>query len=218
MTSVASLASLFLRVQPRPQRVKRLSASLARGVGTEITTSVLSRDIELSRDTIREYLDSLERIFVMQNQAAWRPHLRSRVPLREIPKRHLADPSLTLAALHTDADGLLGDLEFFGQVFESQVVHDLRFMSRQEAYHGRGADGLEVDTVLEIAGRVVLAEVKLGSSEATIETAVTHLKTFAKRYVDGSHVAPVLLVVTEGSLSYTRDDGVHVVSCGNLGA
>lgn len=134
------------------------------------------------------------------------------------PKRHLADPSLAVAALHTDADGLLADLEFFGQVFESQVVHDLRFMSRQEAYHGRGADGLEVDTVLEIAGRVVLAEVKLGSSEATIETAVTHLKTFAKRYVDGSHVAPVLLVVTEGSLSYTRDDGVHVVSCGNLGA
>lgn len=123
-----------------------------------------------------------------------------------------------MAVLHTDADGLLADLEFFGQVFESQVVHDLRFMSRQEAYHGRGADGLEVDTVLEIAGRVVLAEVKLGSSEATIETAATHLKTFAKRYIDGSHVAPVLLVVTEGSLSYTRDDGVHVVSCGNLGA
>lgn len=200
-----------------PQRVKRLLTSLARGVGTEITTSALARDTKLSRDTVREYLDSLERIFVMQNQPAWRPHLRSRIPLRETPKRHLADPALAVAALHTDADGLLGDLEFFGQVFESQVVHDLRFMSRQEIYHGRGADGLEVDAVLEIAGRTVLVEVKLGSSDTTIETAATHLKAFAKRYVDGADNPPVLLVVTGGELSYTRDDGVHVVSCGNLG-
>lgn len=201
-----------------PQRVKRLLSALARGVGTEITTTTLARDTELSRDTVREYLDSLERIFAMQNQAAWRPHLRSRVPLRETPKRHLADPSLAMAALHADADVLLRDLEFFGQLFESQVVHDLQFMSRQEIYHGRGADGLEVDAVLEIAGRTVLAEVKLGSSDTTIETAATHLKKFNERYAAGADNPPVLLVVTAGKLSYTRDDGVHVVACGNLGA
>ncbi|EFN92853.1 hypothetical protein HMPREF9278_2124 [Mobiluncus mulieris FB024-16] len=203
-----------------PQRVKRLLVALARGVGTEVTTSVLARDTDLSRDTVREYLDSLARIFVAQNQSAWRPHLRSRVPLRETPKRHLADPALAVAALHADADGLLGDLEFFGQAFESQVVHDLGFTSRQEVYHARGADGLEVDAILEISGRPVLVEVKLGSSDTTIDTAATHLQAFARRYLEAGNTrhAPVLLVVTGGGLSYTRDDGVHVVAFGNLGA
>lgn len=50
------------------------------------------------------------------------------------------------------------------------------------------------------------------------KTAANHLKKFNERYVAGADNPPVLLVVTGGKLSYTRDDGVHVVACGNLGA
>ena len=39
--------------------------------------------------------------------------------------------------IRDSADVLLKDLEFFGQLFESQVVHDLQFMSRQEILVGQ---------------------------------------------------------------------------------
>ncbi len=55
------------------------------------------------------------------------PSLRSRVRLAATPKRHLADPSLAVAALAATPARLLGpEIELAGLLFESQVVHDLR--------------------------------------------------------------------------------------------
>lgn len=199
-----------------PQRVAALLTSLARGVATEMSMSALARDTGLARDSVREYLDSLQRIFITTPQQAWRAHLRSPAPLREAPKHHLADPALAVAALHASERELLDDLEFFGQLFESQVVHDLRYLARTDIYHGRSADGLEVDAVLDIAGRTVLVEVKLGSVPSIIDSAAANLQRFAQRYVKS--LDPLLVVVTGSGLSYTRPDGVHVVAFGNLGA
>lgn len=199
-----------------PQRVAALLTSLARGTATEMSVSALARDTGLARDSVRDYLDSLQRIFITTPQPAWRAHLRSAAPLREAPKHHLADPALAVAALHASERELLDDLEFFGQLFESQVVHDLRYLARTDIYHGRGADGLEVDGILDVGGRTALVEVKLGSVPSIIDGAAANLQRFARRYVKSTD--PLLVVVTGSGLSYTRPDGVHVVAFGNLGA
>ena len=54
--------------------------------------------------------------------------LRSRSRRRTSAKIHLADPALACEALGVNADRLAKDPEFFGQVFESLVTHDLRSM------------------------------------------------------------------------------------------
>lgn len=41
----------------------------------------------LKKHTVGEYLSALERLFVVENQAPWEPHLRSRSILRKSPKR-----------------------------------------------------------------------------------------------------------------------------------
>ena len=202
-------------VKRDPQRVNALLMALSRSVASEVSISALSMDADIARDTVRDYLDALSRIYIVQNQPAWSLHLHSRSTLRDSPKRHLADPALCVAALHTSSQGLLNNLEYFGQVFETQVIHDLRAYIHDEVYHGRDAQGLEVDAIFTLEGREVFAEVKLGSSEKNLDTAATHLKAFASKYAKDKN--PILIIITAGKFSYTRADGVHVVSFANLG-
>ena len=112
-----------------PNRVGRLLASLARNVATHVAATTLAKDAggsdgPLDDDTVREYLDILERLMVIENQPAWAPHLRSTHALRRAPKRHFVDPSLAVAALNATPEQILEDLRLFGFVFESLVVRD----------------------------------------------------------------------------------------------
>lgn len=201
-------------VRRDPVRVLRVLASLARGSGTEMAVSQIGEDAGVNRETVVEYLTSLERIFISSDQPAWSSHLRSRASLRKAPKRHLADPALAVAALRQGPEALMKDLAFSGQLFESQVVHDLQVLAGVPVYHGRDKDGLEVDAIFEFEGRTCLVEVKLGSSPETIEAAARSLKAFAGRFDFVEE--PCLLVVTAGPASYRRPDGVWVASIGNL--
>jgi len=70
-----------------PERMGRLIMSLARNVATEVSISVLAVDAgsegsELSRHTVYDYLDVLDRLMVTEDQPAWSTHMRSRATLR----------------------------------------------------------------------------------------------------------------------------------------
>jgi hypothetical protein len=81
-------------VRRDPLRVRRLIESLARSVATYVSMSTLAADSAsggedaLKQDTVKEYLSALERLFVIEDQPPWEPHLRSRSRLRKSPKRH----------------------------------------------------------------------------------------------------------------------------------
>src|SRR5699024_1316485 len=82
-------------VQRDPVRIRRLLSALARSTASEVTLATLARDeTSLSRDTVRDYLAALQRIFIIEDQPAWSAHLRSSATLRQEPKRHFVDPSL----------------------------------------------------------------------------------------------------------------------------
>lgn len=112
---------------------------------------------------------------------------------------------------------MLTDLETTGFLFESLVAHDLRIYAEAvgaSCFHYREAEGrLEVDYVLENRdGDWVGVEVKLGAGE--IAKAAESLHRLASRV---TRQPKSLVIVTGTSLSYTRDDGVHVVPLGVLG-
>lgn len=196
-----------------PIRVQSVLRSLARGIGTEMTVQAVASDADLTRDTARDYMDALERIFVLQQQLAWSLNIRSRTPLRKSPKRHLADPALAVAALRKGPEDLLNNFEYFGQLFESQVFHDLQVLSGEKISHARLQNGLEVDAIIDAPSHRVLVEVKLGSSEHVVEQAATNLNSFSREMGGDNH----LVVITGGGYSYRRPDGVQVVSIGSLG-
>ena len=209
-----------------PAGMRRLLRSLARNTSTEATLASLCADAggdePLHRDTVRAYLDALERVFVVEDQPAWSARLRSRSRLRRAGKRHFVDPSLATAALGAGPERLGRDLGFLGLLFESLVVRDLRVYADAcdaEVYHYRDNTGLEVDAVLETAaGEWLAAEVKLGG-DAAIDEAARSLLKLRDRVDSVAAGEPIKLIVVTavGNYSHERRDGVAVVPIGALG-
>lgn len=200
-------------VRRDPVRVMNILRSLARGVSTEMSATTIAVDAGISRETAMDYLDSLSRIFISEDQPAWSRSLRSRTPLRKSPKRHLVDPALVMAALNKGPEQLLKDLKFAGQVFESFVVHELRALTSRQVHHARLENGLEVDALVEMDDVALVFEIKLGHAPEVVDQASENLLRFC-RILDGDAV-PV--VVTGSGMSYQRKDGVHVVAVNTLG-
>jgi predicted AAA+ superfamily ATPase len=208
-----------------PVRVATLLRSLGRHCATEAKLSTLAADAggadgPLDGRTVSDYLQALERLMVIEDQPAWAPHLRSRARLRKAPKRHFVDPSLALAATGASAERLLEDFEWFGQVFKSLVIRDLRVLSQPlegEVLHYRDDYGIEVDAIVHLRdGRWGAIEIKLG--EGQVEAAATTLKRFAEQIDSQRSGSPVFLAVICGKgYGYRRADGVFVVPVGALG-
>jgi len=133
-----------------PERMGRLIMSLARNVATEVSISVLAVDAgsegsELSRHTVYDYLDVLDRLMVTEDQPAWSTPMRSRATLRNAPKRHFVDPSLAVAAIGASPTRLLGDLRLLERLYESLVIRDLRVLAQPlggTVYHYRDSYGV----------------------------------------------------------------------------
>jgi predicted AAA+ superfamily ATPase len=208
-----------------PTRIGRLLAALARNVGTEAPQTRLAADAggaegPLDRGTIADYLAALERLMIVEDQPAWAPHLRSRVPLRSSAKRHFVDPSLAVAAVGANPQRLLADLNWTGFLFESLVIRDLRVHAQRHegtVSHFRNAKGREVDAIVELAdGTWAAFEVKLGASQ--IDAAAAGLLAFVNQ-VDTSRTGPpaTLGVITATGYGYRRPDGVQVIPVTALG-
>ena len=209
-----------------PQRVHRFLRSLARNVATCASLATIARDVagpeqaSMTDHTARSYLTGLERLMVVEDQPPWAPHLRSRSRLQVSPKRHFVDPSIAAAALGAGPEHLLGDFSWFGLLFESMVIRDLRVYAQAmgaEVYHYRDHTGLEVDAVVDAGpGRWAAFEIKLGLSR--IDGAARSLLKFADR-VDTSRCGePAALgVIVDSGFGYVRPDGVSVIPLGALG-
>jgi uncharacterized protein len=208
-----------------PVRVGRLLKGLARNVATPVTASTLATDAgggdgPLDPRTVARYLDALERAFIIEDQPAWGPHLRSRYRLRQSAKRHFVDPSLAVAALETDTPGLLRDLNLLGLLFESLVIRDLRVYAQDlggRVMHYQDNSALEVDAIVEAGDRWAAFEVKLGG-EAAIDEAAKNLAKFARRIDTRRSGEPATLgVIVATGYGYVREDGIQVIPIGAMG-
>ncbi|MGI8947803.1 MAG: ATP-binding protein [Ornithinimicrobium sp.] len=211
-------------VRRDPDKVRALATALARNVATEVSVSTLASDVigvsGLERSTVRDYLDALTRLMVLEDQPAWARHLRSKARLRQSAKRHFVDPSLAVAALRASPARLRADLNLFGLVFESMVIRDLRIYSQPregEVQHYRDSNGLEVDAIIECAdGRWAAFEVKL--SPHSVDDGAASLLRFSSQVDTDKCGKPAALgVITGSGYGYRRPDGVHVIPIGALG-
>jgi predicted AAA+ superfamily ATPase len=210
-----------------PMKIRSLLKSLARNTSTLVDNVVLEKDIKaqetigLSRPTLYDYLDTLNRLMIIEDQPAWNTHIRSSNTLRNSPKRHFTDVSLAVAALGANQQTLLNDLNFTGFLFESMVVHDLRVYGQAndaKVYHYRDSSGLEIDSIVQkYNGEWCAFEIKLGTGQ--IEAAAANLLRLANLINTDKCAAPKSLnIITGTGMSYTRKDGINVISMASLGA
>lgn len=202
-----------------PYKIMRLLQSIARNISTEVTLTTLAKDTggsdgKLDDETVADYLDALERLMTVDNLPAWNTHIRSADMLRKSPKRHFADPSLAVGALGLSIDKLTADLNFFGLLFESLAIRDLKIYAEAnggKVYHYRDSRGLEIDAIVEYAdGNWGAFEIKLGIGAA--DTAAANLLKLADKIDTNKTKAPSsLTVITGNGFAYRRPDGVNVV-------
>lgn len=209
-----------------PVKIRSLLRSLARNTATLVDISALENDIRekenvgISRPTVYDYLDALDRLMIVEDQPAWNTHIRSTSALRKSPKRHFADVCLAIAALGADRNSLLNDLKFTGFLFESLVTHELRVYAQAndaKVYHYRDSSGLEVDSIVQkYNGDWCAFEIKLGTGQ--IEDAAAGLHKFIS-ILDEKKIKPPqsLNIITGTGISYTRQDGINVISLASLG-
>ena len=207
-------------IERNAAKARALLRSLARCSAQEASLATIARDmsgdgISMTEKTVASYINSLKKLFVIEDAPAWAPTLRSKTPLRTSSTWHFTDPSLAAAALRANDDSLLGDLSTMGFLFESLCVRDLRIYLDSvggEVAHYRDKTGLEVDAIAKRDdGAWGAIEVKLGG-EARIEEAAAHLKKMAAKIDTTKTPAPSFkAVLTGGKYAYRRDDGVYVV-------
>jgi len=203
------------------QKLQGLLHSLARHESTLANNQTLSRDITNQGDiilnpiTIVKYLDILKRMFLIEEQPSFNPHLRSSRRILKSPKRHYCDPALAVAGLGATAQMLEDDLETFGFIFESLCEHDLKIYAEANnahLYHFRDEKGNEIDAVVELEdGRWGAFEIKLGANR--IDEGAENLKKIAEICRKEKGKKPTILVVICGlcDAAYRREDGVLVV-------
>ncbi len=180
-----------------------------------------------AKTTTQPYRDVLERLWLLDDLAAWLPSRNRLHRLSQSPKHHLADPGLAVRLLGLDATALLSgktqdpivprDGALLGNLFESLVTQSVRvFAQAAEArvYHFRQHSGRrEVDCIVERGdGRVIAIEVKL--SPAIDDEDVRNLLWLRDQL--GDELIDCL-VITTGPAAYRRNDGIAVVPAALLG-
>jgi len=218
--------SRISNIKRDPVKVRNLLRSMARNTATTVEIKTLAADIQerehgdISRPTVYEYLDALNRLMITEEQPAWDTHIRSSSSLRKMPKRHFTDVCLSVAALGIDAKSLLADINYTGFLFESLVIHELRVYAQAndaKVYYYRDSSNLEIDAIVQkYNGDWIACEVKLGTGQ--IEEAAINLKKFVT-VLDFQKVKPPksLNIITGTGISYTRSDGINVISMASLG-
>ncbi|MCL2032118.1 MAG: DUF4143 domain-containing protein [Methanomassiliicoccaceae archaeon] len=205
---------------------KTVLMSLARNNATLAGDSTLATDIRntgtaISYPTTANYVDALKKLYIIDEQAAWHPSLRSRIRIYTSPKRHFTDPSLAAAVLGARPDILYRDPNAAGFLFESLCYRDLSVYASSmggSVFHYRDNSDLEVDAVVQLSdGRWGAAEVKLGASE--FDKAASKLTAFGKKMTMAGAPEPSFLMILNatGGAAHTRPDGVAEVPIDCLG-
>lgn len=129
--------------------------------------SSLSAPFELSRTTIGDYVELLERVYLLEVLPPWYGNLGKR--LIKTPKIHIGDTGLAASLLRVTEKALRADRSMIGALLETFVFQELRRQASWyddpiEFFHYRDKDKVEVDIVMETSGSVSGVEVKAAST------------------------------------------------------
>lgn len=211
-------------VERNPEKMQSVLRSLSRNIATPVSNATLVNDVknnfdnEISRPTLNDYINTLEKLYVIEEIKATNLNLRSKYAIRTTSKKIFVDPSIATATLEITPNDLLNDLNTFGFMFESLCLRDLEIYSQS---HGgnitfyRDENDFEIDAILKLSnGKWGAIEIKLGAGY--IDEAAKNLLKLKENINEKATPPSFLMVLTASNYSYRRNDGVYVISIGTL--
>lgn len=145
-------------VKRNPIIARLVMRSYARNLCTLAKKTTMLADVSAEREgitisTFDDYVEALERLYVIDDVDAWSPAIRSASAIRTGKKRCFSDPSIAVAALGASPKTLELDMKTFGFIYECLCMRDLKIYSQSlggvlSYYHDRY--DLEADAVLHL--------------------------------------------------------------------
>ncbi len=147
--------------------IAQLLRLLAVRTGERLNASGLSRALGLNRETVREYISALERLFLVRRLPAWRRNVGKR--LIKAPKTHVVDSGLAATLAGLESSDWIAQRMRMGRLLESFVFQQLRAQAGWtdpdiQFHHYRDRDQREVDLVITRGRRVWGVQVKFTSA------------------------------------------------------
>jgi hypothetical protein len=218
------------KVKRNPLWAEAILRSYARNICQLTEMKSIYKDAKtetnMAESTFFEYLEALQKLYILEDVEAWCPSIRSKTAIRSTKKKNFIDPSLAVAAMGVGPAYFDQDYKTLGFLFESLVIRDLKIYSSEHGgrvsyYHDRY--GLEADAVLHLEdGRYALIEVKLGQNE--IDAGACHLLEIERLIIEHNkneeqvplRLPDLKMVITGTKYGYVRPDGVYVIPIGCL--
>ena len=184
-------------------RFFQLAAALT---AQEINQSQLGRDIGVTPQTARRWLDVLIATFQWHEVPAFFANTVKRISRK--PKGYLADTGLVCSALRISSPRALADHPALGAIFETAVVGEIRRLisilsPRPALHHWRAHGGSEVDLILERDGMLYPLEIKLSSRPSRRDA--RGITTFRQTFPHLSISKGLVLRPTGAAEALTRD-------------
>lgn len=218
----------------KPAAMKAWLRSYAAAIATTATSKTIAdaafsdNEESLSTVTLQNYRDLLSGIGITEEVPAWVPIGQLFKNLSRTSKHFLVDPALSVNLLDLSKRNLLlgrqipktvGKLNktFLGQLFESLVYQSLAVycdINDATLSHLRIRGGeKEIDFIIQKEGVLIAVEVK--SKLSISDKDVANLNWFEKKI--GEEYDVIKLVISVGTHSYQREDGVIICPLSLLG-
>ena len=224
-------------IRRNPELARTILWSYARNIATLAKQNTIMADvqanIDVSRSTFGDYVDALQRLFVIKDIDAWTPQIRSKTAIRSSKKHIFTDPSIAIAALGLEPRYFYNDMDLFGHIFENLVLRDLLAYAeanRAIVKHYSDDNGLEIDAIYQKAdGRYALIEIK--TSLARLDDAEKNLLKFKNLIINHNEKAlenkehpgviyrepsALVLICANIDMAFTTQNGIKVVPIGCL--
>ena len=222
-----SMTSLDNDISFSTPKMRAVIRSLARNIASPVTGQTIINDVigsgeTISDKTLSSYLETLNRLHILDDIEPWSPQLRSKTAIRSGWKRNFTDPSLVVAALLASENDLRLDYRTFGLVFESMALRDLKIYAESldgRLYYYRDKAGRECDAIIHLPdGKWGAIKIKLGSDETSISEGSRSLQRFVDSVDTEVMRQPSFLMILTATTNYAyrQDDGIYIVPIGCL--
>ena len=185
-----------------PVALRRLWQMLAQNNGQVQNYSVLSKLLNISYPTLKNYLSLLQQTFMLESVSPWFSNQKKRII--KSPEIYLNDTGIICSFADIRSFNQLSGHILLGSIWESLVLQHIKAIyPKLNIFYYRTTQGAEVDFVLEHGGKTLALECKASLSP----------KLSKGNYISQSDVkSDKLLVVIPSDDAFEKTKTVYIAS------
>ncbi len=185
-----------------PSALRRLWQMLAQNNGQVINYSMLGNSLNVSHQTIKNYIDLLNGTFMLDVLSPYHSNLNKRIIKK--PEIYINDSGLICAFAGIKTFNQLAGHILLGSVWESLVLQNLKaYFPNIGFYFYRTSHGAEIDFVLEYAGKTLAVECK-----ASLSPKLSKGNFISQKDIDSEK----LLVIIPTKKGYEKNENTTIAS------